>query len=127
MRTLGRFMTCGSALALLGCRDVTSVSDGTLTARHAGHSMTLQNSSATQVFYLVMDQNVAALADWVACVDPTCPSLGPFASQTVSDPRQLANLPATTAYIVYWWHARPDGHGGFAPDSLRNLLVPVRH
>ncbi|HXY68922.1 MAG TPA: hypothetical protein VEH62_05700 [Gemmatimonadales bacterium] len=115
-----------AVLAAIGCRSApTALFDDVLAATSSGGAIRLQSRSVLVINYFLLARDASPLIDWAPCAGPGCPAIP--AGGTVDVPHaQVPGLTAaTTEVLTYWWHSVADGRGGFRPDSLRVLIVPL--
>lgn len=122
-------LALAAVVLAVGCeapsRPPTLVSDGVLTASAAAGVLRLQNASSEAVNYFVLARDAAPLIDWAPCAGPTCAAIPAGGSVSLPYSAIAGYSSATSEALVWWWHSVSDGAGGFRPDSLRNLLVPL--
>lgn len=105
----------------------TAASDLLRVETRADRSLVLHSLATEPLYYFVVERETLALIDWVPCTDPsTCPSV-PAGGSTIVTPDHIASWhEGAKEGVVYYWRLVPkDPHsgGGFAPDSIRHLVV----
>ena len=113
-------LVLGAALACsepLGTRESRN-----FTASLAGNELVLHNGTSETVQYVPTD--AANLEELLAliCVGPDCISLASGADTTLLLSEMGFAADVSDLY-VHWWHAVPDGDGGFEPDEVRTIHV----
>jgi len=84
-----------------------------------GDTLLLHNGSAAPVHYAVSDVEDPDTILWLYCAGPGCPSLAVEADASMLLPD--AWFAPYAPLFLHWWHAAPDGQGGFRPDRLRTI------
>ena len=115
-----------AALSQPGCSSSTApvIKDGVI-ASSSGDKVTVTNARAKPVFVFAVGRNAAAAIDWRPCVtERDCPSIA------AGDSREYVINPLTSSYheteaLVYWWQAITR-NGVLQPDSIRNMVVPLK-
>lgn len=122
-----RVLTLLSVLALLGCGEPTGpVNSELLVADARQGTVRLANRTRESVYYFVVERNFAALASFAACTDPaTCPKV-PARGTIEVDYDDVAGYEpgAAEAIVLHYRLVAADG-GGFMPDSVRALVIPL--
>ena len=124
----------GLALAQ-ACSSAFSVVDEDLVVRADGDELELRNRGTAAVFYIVLEQEDAAVIDWMACVDPdTCPRVDPGMSLAIAYPDIIGYDPRDERALLYWWHLveneePPEGSevppAPYRPDGIRTIVVEL--
>jgi hypothetical protein len=84
----------------------------------------LANSSASAVFYIVIENETATRIDWIPCADASrCLQVTPHSEKTVPNSDIIGYTPGDQQAIVYWWHLVPAPGGGVRADSVRVVQV----
>lgn len=90
-------------------------------------ALRLANSTNVAVYYVVMESEFAARADWTPCTNPsTCPQVAPYREKRVAYEEIAGYDPGDSEAILYWWHLEPGGPDGFQPDSIRAIRLFLR-
>jgi hypothetical protein len=120
-------MLATAALLALGCGDQpTAVNAGSVSAVAASGVLHVTNNSVRPVHYLIIDRCALALFDWIRCAGPTCPSLPGRTSLAMPyDSIPFYSAETTKEAVVYWWYSVSDGSGGYRPEGLWSVLVPL--
>lgn len=91
----------------------------------ASQSLRLQNTSARPIYYLVMERDLAALANWAPCTDPAaCPRVDPDGKVRVDYSQITGYEPGAQEAIVFWWHL-VERDGRWAVDHVRSVVVQL--
>lgn len=72
-----------------------------------------------------MGRIVSAKANWAVCAVPGCPMVAPGKTEYVPFDDILFDERGEREIALSWWHLVPTGDGGFQPDSIRGLIVPI--
>lgn len=108
-----------SVASLLACASPL----GPVEARGGLAALAITNSSDLPVYHFVVERQTAALIDWIACTDPSCPNVAPHTRKLVPYDQIAGYEAGDREAIVYWWHLEPLATGGFQADSIRALVV----
>ena len=85
----------------------------------------LRNHTSEPVFYSVHERDALATADYLLCTEPSCASVPAHGVVSLPYSRISGFRRGAAEAVVYHWLLRPKV-GGFAPDSVRRLIVPLR-
>jgi len=86
----------------------------------------LLNNTPEPIFYFAIECDAAAGANWAACSNPaTCRNILPGRSGSIAYEEISLYTPSAERALVFWWHLRPTGTGGYRPDSIRALQVAL--
>lgn len=84
------------------------------------------NDGDRPVYYFAIEQGTAALTLWGACDDPdTCDAVAPRERLEIPYASVTGYTAAAEVVLVYWWHLVPKSGGGYQPDEIRVLEVPL--
>jgi|GEM_PF-614544 len=91
-----------------------------------GRALVLTSRDTAGVYVHVLEQRLAALADWVPCRDPAaCPPLPPGGGMRMA----FDSIPGYRAdahdVIVYWWTLERVAGGAYEPRGMRSRVVPI--
>jgi hypothetical protein len=113
---------------LVACSEVVSVESDLLVARAVDSRLELTNTTSTRVFYFAADRNGLAVLDWAPCVDPAvCDAVAPLSTRNIALEDVALYNPGVSEIAVYHWRlVAVPGEGGYVPDSIRMVVVPVR-
>jgi len=116
-----------AAFALTGCGTLTTPSDAAVL--HAGvlaDSLVLSNAGGRDAFYLVLEEETAALVNWAPCIDHARCDHVPPRSDTRIELGSVLGYEAgrSRALLVYWWQRIGD-HAGATADRIRVLRVTL--
>lgn len=122
-----RVLMLSVGLALLGCAEPTGpVSSELLVADARQGTVRLANLTRESIYYFVVERDFAALALFGQCTNPvTCPKVP--ARRTIEvDYDDIAGYEAGAeeAIVLHYRLVAADG-GGFRPDSVRALVIPL--
>jgi hypothetical protein len=116
---MNRHLVSASLLLAIACSSPT----GPLDVKANPASLRLTNSSATPVYYFIVERQTAALINWALCADPVaCVSVPPHGQITVPYEQIAGYTSQAREAIVYWWHLEASD-GQFRADSVRALVV----
>lgn len=122
-----RVLTLLSVLALLGCAEPTGpVNSELLVADARQGTVRLANRTREPVYYFVVERDFAALALFAACTDPATCAKVPARGTIEVDYDDVAGYKAgaAEAIVLHYRLVAADG-GGFRPDSVRALVIPL--
>ncbi len=126
MRLICALALATAALAAIGCdNQPTTVSGGFLRALAASGVLNVKNYSVRPINYFIVDRNSLALINWGQCAGPTCPSLRAGGSLAMPYDSIAFYTAQSKEAVVYWWHSMFDGKGGYKPDGLWHVIVPL--
>jgi hypothetical protein len=126
MRRISVLITLCLAALLGGCSSTSPLDVAVpLNVSAGSQSLLLQNPTGRPIYYLVLESNFAALANWYQCADPdTCPRVE-ARSQVRVDYEDIAGYePGDKRAIVYWWHAE-QVDGKWTAGRLHSVGVPL--
>lgn len=110
MRTsIVRLLVAAVVVLALGsaCRSPVDV-DGTVTVSITGSSLTIDNGTASTIYYTAYVEPPGTVLDWTVCNDPhTCPSVPPRREVVRPVPRHPGIGEPTDEVIVVWWRLVP--------------------
>ncbi len=115
-------LAVASAIAF-GCANPIAPDAQSVGVHLGAAGVVLTNRTDADVFYMVVEREMAVLIDWIGCTDPgsACPRVAP-SSSTVVPYDQVFGWPGSGQVIVYWWHLVPASGGGFRQDSMRAVV-----
>jgi hypothetical protein len=119
MRPLVAPLSLTLALAAAACTDAVAPDGEGFTASLRGDTLLLHNGTDAPVHYAVSDVEDPNTILWLLCAGPGCPSLAAGTDTTQLLPTVWFEPHASL--FLHWWHAAPDGGGGFRPDRLRTI------
>jgi hypothetical protein len=96
-------------LSLVACNEPTAP-DG-VGVRVANQRIEIVNTSDEPVYTMAMDEDLLALADWIACVTEQCGRILPGETRRLTY-EEVGSAPGRTVRLYYW---RAVYDGGFAP------------
>ena len=100
--------------------------NGTVTASITGSSLTIENGTASTIYYIAYVEPPGTAVDWTVCENPrTCPSVPPGREVVRPVPRHPGIGEPTDEVIVVWWRLVP-GPGFDEFRALRFDHVTVR-
>jgi hypothetical protein len=115
------------ALALLACTESTAPHTDLLRATAHTRQVRLASLSAEFVYFMVVEREFSALAQFVICRDPlSCPRVSPRETVHVQYSEIAGYQPGAREAVVLHWRLVPAESGGFAPDSVRGLVIQLR-
>jgi hypothetical protein len=115
------------AFALLACTESTAPHTDLLRATAHNAHVRLASLSGESVYFMVVEREFAALAQFVICSDPvSCPSVSPRETLHVRYSDIAGYQPGAREAIVLHWRLVPAASGGFDPDSVRALVTRLR-
>jgi len=101
------------AVAVLACSSPTGSEPRELRVIAAASTVTMENPNAWPVFYLVVNPNFLALADFALCEDPeaNCPRIPPRGTAHVAYTDIAGYEPGETEATLWQWRLerQPDG------------------
>lgn len=126
MRIVSAIAASVIASGLVGCRDsVAPASDVLRTATTPlPPALRLQNETGEPVYYFVAERNALALLDFVLCTTPSCPAVPARGAVSLPYGEIAGYRSGAREAVVLHWRLRPQS-GGYAPDSVRALVVPL--
>lgn len=125
MRRIRSLPLLAVAAATLACADITGVESDGVRATARADGVVVQNRRAETIYYFAIDRMTAALTLWGACEDPlTCRAIA-ARSERLVPASEIMGWPESGEVILYWWELEPKAGGGFRPDEIRSLVVPL--
>lgn len=122
-----RLLTIVLLFLIAGCRDNPTqppVQAGDVVIQADEPFVTITNNSSKPLFTFIVGKNLAALLDWVPCVDADeCPPIPP--NSTAKKAYTANNIDASeTEALVYWWHVVVvDGEPGHTEIQQAQIRV----
>jgi hypothetical protein len=115
------------AATMVACHDPVAPTSDVLTATRAALPgfLRLENRTGDPVFYIVTERNAHALADYVFCADPSCPSVPARGSISVSYGKISGYHAGASEAVVLHWRLQRQQDGSYAPDSIRSIVAPL--
>jgi hypothetical protein len=105
--------------------DVVVENDGVqVTLDQAG--LIVRNDRTTTIYTFAVDRETATVITWAPCSDPNICG-GVRSGQRVRVPAdRISGWVGSDEILLYWWHLVPRTGGGFAPESIRSIIVPFQ-
>ncbi len=132
MRTLRLVLSAVLLLTSAACQrdDATSPErTGSLevAVTRVGGGIRLVNHTDHPLAYFAIERNMAALALWAACNDPTpgCLRLPAGGSVVIPNAEIAFYEPGVRSAIVHWWRVVPSGDGGYRVADMRSVVVEL--
>jgi hypothetical protein len=120
MRNLRSFAVALATLTLLACEAPTSTASQLLAVSADGTALALRNPNAWPVFYLAVDPNFLALADFALCTNPDsdCPRVPAFGTVRVPYTDIAGNHTGQTTVRVMQWRLQRTASGEYEATDL---------
>lgn len=115
-------------MGLLSCNSPTEVVNRPLAVMTDGANVTLANGNSVPIFYLLINPNILALADYVLCQDPSsgCPRVAPHATVRVPYGNIFGYASSEKTVTVTQWRLQRTVQGTYQTVDLRSTTVPLQ-
>lgn len=127
MRTIRLFAVALATLTLVACETPTAPPQR-LTVSSDGGALTLRNPNAWPVFYMAIDANTLALADFALCTDPasSCPRVAAFGTARLPYSDILGYHGGQTQARVIHWRLQRRTSGDYDATDIQSIDVSLR-
>ena len=121
-----RGLAIGLIVLFAACNATTTPKGQLLSISADGSEITLENHTDRTVYYLAVDPEFLALADFALCNDPsTCKGISPQGTARVAY-RDIVGFRDGEKDVVVWqWHLEPNGDGTYRVAEFHATTIPL--
>lgn len=127
MRTIRLFAVALATLTLVACETPTAPAQR-LTVSTDGSALTLRNPNVWPVFYMAIDPNMLALADFALCTDPasSCPRVAALGTARFPYSEISGYHSGQTQARVIQWRLQRRTSGDYDATDIQSIDVSLR-